>query len=104
MSECIVVLVTTGSEAEAETIARTLVQEQLVACVNVLSPIRSFYRWEGRIADDREWLLLIKTRAARFSVVAERVKALHSYRVPEIIALPIQDGTADYLQWVRQES
>lgn len=104
MTDCIVILVTAGSETEAETIARALVEEQLAACVNILSPVRSIYRWEGKIADDREWLLVIKTRAERFSAVEARVKALHSYQVPEVIALPIVQGSDAYMRWLLEET
>ena len=104
MIDCIVVFVTAGSESEAETIAKTLVAEQLAACVNILSPVRSIYRWEGKLADDQEWLLVIKTRAERFSSVEERVKALHSYQVPEVIALPIVQGLGEYLRWLWEET
>jgi periplasmic divalent cation tolerance protein len=102
MTDSIVILVTAGSETEAEKIARALVEEQLAACVNILSPIRSIYRWQGQVADDREWLLLIKTRAERFAAVESRVKALHSYQVPEVIALPIVAGMEGYLRWLRE--
>jgi len=102
MTDAIVIFVTAGSEAEAETIAKALVEERLVACVNILSPIRSIYRWEGTVADDREWLLLIKTQAERFSAVAARVKELHSYQVPEVIALPIVAGAGGYLRWLQE--
>jgi periplasmic divalent cation tolerance protein len=104
MTDYVVLLVTAGSESEAETIAKALIEERLAACVNVISPIRSLYRWEGRVMDDREWLLLIKTRAERFSVVEARVKALHSYQVPEVIALPIVAGAKAYLEWLRTET
>lgn len=104
MTDCIVILVTAGSETEAEIIARALVEEQLAACVNILSPVRSIYRWEGKIADDREWLLVIKTRAERFSAVEARVKALHSYQVPEVIALPIVQGSDAYMRWLLEET
>src|SRR5262249_51942504 len=102
MTDSIVIFVTAGAEAEAEAIARALVEEQLAACVNILSPIRSIYRWQGKVADDREWLLVIKTRAERFAAVESRVKALHSYQVPEIIALPIVVGAEGYLRWLRE--
>jgi len=85
-------------------IAKALVEEQLAACVNILSPMRSIYRWDGKVIDDREWLLLIKTRAERFAAVETRVKALHSYQVPEVIALPIMAGTEEYLRWLREET
>lgn len=99
-----VVLVTTGSETEAETIATALLEERLAACVNILSPVRSVYRWQGKIVDDREWLLVIKTRAERFAAVETRVRALHSYEVPEVISLPLLAGSADYLDWIVTET
>jgi periplasmic divalent cation tolerance protein len=102
MTDSIVILVTAGSEAEAETIAKALVEEQLAACVNILSPIRSIYRWQGKVTEEREWLLLIKTRVERFAAVEFRVKALHSYQVPEVIALPIVAGAEGYLRWLRE--
>lgn len=104
MTDCILIFVTAGSETEAETIAKTLVEERLVACVNIINPIRSIYRWEGKITDDREWLLIMKTRAAHFVTVEARVKVLHSYQVPEVIAVPIQVGSEAYLQWIREET
>src|SRR5258706_9977623 len=103
MTNSIVILVTTGSEAEAETIARALVEERLAACVNILPPIRSIYRWEGKVTDDREWLLVIKTQSQRFAAVEKKIKALHSYQVPEVIALPILQGSTPYLHWLAQE-
>jgi len=102
MTDSIVILVTAGSEAEAGKIATALVEEQLAACVNILGPIRSLYRWEGKVADDREWLLLIKTRDERFAAIEARVKALHSYQVPEVIALPIMAGAKEYMRWLRE--
>ena len=104
MTSAIVVLVTVGSEQEAETIATALLEERLAACVNVASPVRSLYRWEGRIADDREWQLVIKTQARLFEALAARVRALHSYDVPEIIALPVLAGTTDYVDWIQNET
>ncbi len=104
MTQHIVVFVTAGSEAEIEAIAKGLVSEHLATCVNIISSIRSFYRWQGRIADDREWLLMIKTQAAAFNALATRVQPLHSYEVPEVIALPILAGAPDYLDWIQQET
>ena len=104
MTPAIVVLVTVGSEREAETIATALLEERLAACVNVTSPVRSLYRWEGRIADDQEWQLIIKTQARLFEALATRVRALHSYDVPEIIALPVLAETADYMDWIQNET
>ena len=104
MTSAIVVLVTVGSEQEAETIATALLEERLAACVNVTSPVRSLYRWEGRIADDREWQMVIKTQARLFEALAARIRALHSYDVPEIIALPVLAGTTDYVDWIQNET
>jgi len=102
MTDLIVVLVTCGSEEEALKISRSIVEERLAACVNILSPIQSIYRWEGKILDEQEWLLLIKTRKARFLELEGKVKALHSYSAPEIISLPISEGSSIYLDWVRE--
>lgn len=100
MPGALVVLVTAGSESEAETIAGALLDERLAACVTIGGPIRSVYRWQGRLADDREWQLVIKTRAALFDALADRVRALHSYDVPEIIGLPVTAGSPTYLEWL----
>jgi len=102
MSESIVVLVTCGSEEEGLRIGQTLVEERLAACVNLLSPIRSIYRWEGKICDEKEWLLIIKTKKERFEELEKKVKSLHSYSVPEIIGLPIVVGSSSYLQWLKE--
>jgi periplasmic divalent cation tolerance protein len=95
-----VVFVTAASEQQAEAIANALVTERLAACVNVVSPIRSIYRWEGKVQSDLEHLMIIKTRVKLVAKVEERVKQLHSYEVPEIIALPIVAGARSYLDWI----
>lgn len=100
--EAIVILVTCGSEEEAVRIAQALVEERLVACANIVSPIRSIYRWEGKIWDEREWLLLMKTQRKRFAEIESKVKSLHSYTVPEIVSLPILEGTPSYLKWLEE--
>jgi periplasmic divalent cation tolerance protein len=100
MSEPIVVFVTCGEEDEAVTIAQTLVEERLAACVSIVPPVRSIYRWEGKIWDEEEFLLIIKTEKERFQNLQEKVKSLHSYSVPEIIGLPIVEGSPDYLKWL----
>jgi periplasmic divalent cation tolerance protein len=102
MSEAIVVLVTCGSEEQATNIASSLVEERLAACVNIISPVRSIYRWEGKVWDEKEWLLIIKTQKTRFEALEKKVKSLHSYSVPEIIALPIVEGSASYLKWLEE--
>jgi periplasmic divalent cation tolerance protein len=102
MAEPIIVLVTCASEEEALKIARSLVEDRLAACVNLLSPVRSIYRWEGKIWDEREWLLIIKTQKQKFSKLGKKVKSLHSYSVPEIIGLPIIEGASSYLKWIEE--
>ena len=102
MPEPILVLVTCGTEEEALKIASALVEERMAACVNLISPIRSIYRWEGKIWDEREWLLLIKTQRHRFEDLEKRIKSLHSYSVPEIIGLPIVEGASAYLNWLEE--
>ncbi len=102
MSDPIVVFVTCSSKEEASKIAHSLVQERLAACVNILSPIRSIYRWEGKICDDEEWLLIIKTQKQKFEELEKKVRSLHSYSVPEIIALPIIQGSSSYLEWLTE--
>jgi periplasmic divalent cation tolerance protein len=104
MSEFIVVFVTCGSEEEALKIAPSLVEERLAACVNLVSPVRSIYRWEGKIWDEKEWILFIKTQKERFEELERKVKSLHSYSVPEIIGLPIVEGSSSYLQWLLEET
>lgn len=102
MSEPIIVLVTCGSEEEALKIANSLVEDRLAACVNLISPVRSIYRWEEKIWDEREWILFIKTEKQRFEDLEKMVKSLHSYSVPEIIALPIIEGASSYLNWLKE--
>jgi periplasmic divalent cation tolerance protein len=103
MTDKIVVLVTCGSLKEGRRIARALVETQLAACVNVLrTPVESIYRWKGRVDTAKEFLLIIKTSRARFAALETAVKRLHSYDVPEIIALPIEKGSRDYLAWVAE--
>jgi periplasmic divalent cation tolerance protein len=98
--EPIVVLVICGSEEEAVKISNALVEAHLAACVNLVSPIRSIYRWKGKIWDEKECLLIIKTQKERFEGLEKKVKALHSYSVPEIISLPVGDGSSPYLNWL----
>jgi periplasmic divalent cation tolerance protein len=104
MSDKILVLVTVGSLEKGEEMARTLVEERLAACVNMVPGIRSFYRWEGKVTDDAELLLLIKTRAVLFDTLKERVLALHSYDLPEVVALSIEKGHQPYLDWIDGET
>lgn len=96
----IVVFITVPNDEEAIKISRTLVEEKLAGCVNILKGIRSIYSWKGTIEDDQEVFLILKTRSHLFDKLMERVKELHSYTVPEIIALPIIRGSEDYLKWL----
>lgn len=101
MTDKIVVLVTCGNKQEAARLARVLVEERLAACVNIHgSPVRSVYRWKGKVEQADEWLLMIKTTRRRFAALCATVERLHSYAVPEIIALPISSGSKKYLAWV----
>ena len=98
--EFVLVLVTAGSPEEAERIARALVEERLVACANVVGPIRSIYRWQGAVEEADEHLLVLKARAADVAALEARVRALHPYDVPEVLALPVTAGSAPYLAWL----
>ena len=103
MTDKIVVLVTCGSVAEGRKIGRALVEARLAACVNVLQmPVESIYRWKGRVDTAKEFLMIIKTSRARFAALEKSLKRLHSYEVPEIIALPIEKGSKDYLTWLAE--
>lgn len=103
MQEFIVVYVTVGSAAEGNRLARALVEERLAACINRVGKVQSVYRWEGKVEQSEEDLLIIKTRRELFPVLEKRVRELHSYAVPEIIALPILEGSRDYLQWLKDQ-
>jgi periplasmic divalent cation tolerance protein len=94
-----VVLVTAASEEQAQIIAQALLAEKLAACVNIY-PVTSLYIWQGELNREREWQLLIKSSLSHFDHLAEKIEELHSYEVPEIIALPIIDGSESYLNWI----
>jgi len=99
----IVVLITAPSEEEGVKIATALVDEKLAACVNIAPGLRSIYRWEGKLCDEREVLLMAKTKQAVFEKLKARVRSLHPYATPEIIAIPVTAGFEDYLKWVDEE-
>lgn len=103
MGEFIVVYVTAGSAEEGERIAAALVEERLAACVNRVSNVRSVYRWEGKVERADEELLIVKTSRALFERLKKRIAELHSYSVPEVIALPILEGSESYLNWLHEE-
>jgi periplasmic divalent cation tolerance protein len=100
MNEYLLVMTTVPSKEEGQRIAQSIVEERLAACCNVSSPVQSFYWWEEQIADDQEFILFFKTRTSLFPKLEERIQALHSYQVPEIIALPISAGSQAYLSWI----
>jgi periplasmic divalent cation tolerance protein len=96
----LVVFVMAGKKAEAQTIARTLVSERLAACANIVEPVHSIYRWRGAVEEAREHWIMIKTRKTLYRTVERRVRELHSYDVPEILALAPAAGSAAYLDWI----
>lgn len=100
MDETIVVLVTAPDPAAAARLATALVEEGLAACGNLLPGLRSIYRWEGKLCDESEALLLLKTARGRFAALEARVRELHPYAVPEILALPVAEGSEPYRRWV----
>jgi periplasmic divalent cation tolerance protein len=100
----VVVITTTDSEDAAGTLARAVVGARLAACVQVSGPVRSVYRWDGEVRDDREWQLWIKTAYDRVDELTEFVKARHAYDVPEVVALPVLGGNPDYLEWITSET
>ena len=104
MTGAVVVLSTAGSREEAERIATALVDERLAACVNLVEPLTSIYRWQGAVERATEVLLVVKTRRARAAALVARLRALHSYEVPEAIVLPVVAGAAPYLRWVTSET
>ena len=97
----VTIFVTAASEQEAATIGKTLVEEGLAACANIIPHIRSIYRWKGKICDERETLIMIKSREALFERVRSRIKELHSYEVPEITAIAVEKGDEAYVQWIQ---
>lgn len=97
------VYVTVSSSAEGERLARALVEERLAACVNRITGVRSTYRWQGQVEQSDEELLLVKTSQERFAALARRVQELHSYEVPEVIAVPIAAGSDSYLSWLHEQ-
>jgi periplasmic divalent cation tolerance protein len=104
MTTAVVVLSTAGSQEEAERIATTLVEERLVACVNLVAPITSIYSWQGAVERAAEILLVMKTRRSSTTRLIARLRALHSYDVAEAIVLPIASGSPPYLKWLMAET
>lgn len=96
----IIVLVTTACKHEAEDIVQHLLGDKLIACGNIVGPVTSFFRWSGKVERAEEFLVLMKTRGDLFQRLSDVVKTLHSYEVPEILAVPVVEGTMDYLEWL----
>jgi periplasmic divalent cation tolerance protein len=101
MTDNILVLSTAPDDKEAESLARVLVEKKLAACVNVVPGVRSFYRWKGAVESASECLLVIKSSRALFGPLREAIEKLHSYEVPEVLALTVTDGAANYLNWLQ---
>jgi periplasmic divalent cation tolerance protein len=97
-------LTTAPDEAVAARLARTLVEERLAACVNVIPGVRSFYRWQGKLQEDSEVLLVIKSHRNRTKALAARIKDLHPYELPEVLELPVSGGSGPYLDWIVTET
>src|SRR5262245_44624277 len=104
MANELVVFITVPDRGQADRIADAVVGERLAACVNIVGPIQSVYRWEGKIARDEELLLVVKTTRARYAALEARVLSIHPYQTPEVIALPIERGAAAYLRWIDTET
>ena len=104
MTDLVLLYITCANRDEAISLARTLVQEKLVACANVLDGATSLYRWEGKLEEASEAILIAKTQAAKVEEATQCIKSLHSYSVPCIVTLPILSGNADFLQWVTEET
>ena len=102
MTDKRIVLTTTASEEEANKIARHLVERRLAACVNIVPHVTSVYRWQDKVEEAQEWLLIVKTTAAAFGEVRHAIAELHSYELPECICLTIEDGSPAYLQWIAE--
>lgn len=100
MDSYILIFVTASSIEEAREIGKKLVEEKLVACANRIPGVHSIYRWKEELCEGEEVLLLLKSRRDRFSEIKKRIQAIHSYEVPEIVAIPIVDGSEDYLKWI----
>jgi periplasmic divalent cation tolerance protein len=103
MTDKIVVMSTCGSSEEAQRLARELVMQRAAACVNIVAPVRSIYRWNGGIEDAEEWLLIVKTSRSSFDRLRNILEAAHSYELPEVLAIPVIAGSPNYLSWIENE-
>jgi periplasmic divalent cation tolerance protein len=96
------ILSTVSTKDEGQHIARALLERRLVACVNIVGPIESIYRWKGEVENSQEFLMMIKTESEKFEAVKEAIRSLHSYEVPEIVQIPIENGLPSYLTWISE--
>lgn len=103
-TNALLVLCTCPDEDSARTLSDSLVQEKLAACVSIVNPISSIFTWQGRIDTEQESLLLIKTTETAYSALEQAIKQRHPYEIPEIIAIPVQRGSAEYLNWIRENT
>ena len=104
MTDKIVVFTTCGSEEEARKLAAALVEKRMAACVNITAPVTSVYRWKGSVEEAKEWMLIIKSRRERFDELRMVLESAHSYELPEVLAIPVVDGSPNYLAWVEDET
>jgi periplasmic divalent cation tolerance protein len=104
MTDSILVQTTVPDEEKGRELARLMVEARLAACAKLSASCLSLYRWEGKVIEDREWVLTIVTRRSLYPALEEKIRAYHPYKVPEIIALPILEGSADYLNWIGTET
>jgi len=102
LSGTVVILITTSSIDESREIGNTLLEEKLIACVNIIPQVESIFFWQDKVCNEKEALMIIKTQKKLIDKVIKRVKSLHSYTVPEVIALPIIKGSKDYIKWVKE--
>lgn len=100
--DAVVVYITAPNEEEAAKISKTLVEEKHAGCINIVKNMRSIYNWQGKVEDEAEVLMIVKTQRHLFESLKSRVKELHSYTVPEIIAMPVIEGSEDYLRWLKE--
>lgn len=101
MTDLRIVLTTAGSQSEARRIAEVLVERKLAACVNIISRVQSIYRWEGKTQETEEWLLVIKSMKDSFAKLKDAIKELHPYELPECLSLSVEEGSEEYLNWVK---
>jgi periplasmic divalent cation tolerance protein len=104
MDEYIQVFTTTDSREKAGNIARQVVEKKLAACVHITGPVSSVYRWQEKINEDEEWLMIFKSRLELYEALEREIKTLHDYDVPEILAIPVVNGNKDYLDWLKNET